>query len=648
MQNQLNPITLLIGRINEFQKVIQSDRLQALHLLQAYQQNIEKGASHYQGKLNSDFSGNGCRLDFKSIQNALDCAFYIHNLQKEQGSATSLFLMNSTVASTLSLKKDFPSQIYIHNSLKVDLQNYSGRKINLTKDSDNDSLLMVDTVKNYWNRRKKYILTAISAIALVMLILIPKLKSIDSLNVEAWESNQKKSIAILPFTDRSEEVDSFFSEGIIDDIRTHLSKLDGLKVISRTSSNQYKDTPKKETQIAEELGVQYLLEGSIRQWDDQIKISVQLIDVFHDEQVWGETYERQLEDVFSIQSEVAKSIASSLSQNISPAISNTLDRPPTTALQAYQELMASRELNRIRTQESMEESLNRLDLALSIDPNFVDAMAEKSATLHVMGSLGYSSNRDSSDGVAEGYALQAIKIDPFNARAYATLGNIYFDSKKFKQAQTAFQIAIQHNPNDALVNYWYSLILRYLGRIDDAIYYGNIAAELDPLYPVIQTGYALTCMMGDRMDLARQIIDKGAVMYQNYFGYHWILGYYYMCTEEYEKAIETFNKSQELSPAITSIQRQIMFCKGKIGEVDEVEAYIKTLTGDDGETYINLASAYCGLGRNEECIKNLKLLAEFGMTAPGDIYNVKFRDVINDEANRDFLDQLNQVSLSVD
>ena len=154
-------------------------------------------------------------------------------------------------------------------------------------------------------------------------------------------------------------------------------------------------------------------------------------------------------------------------------------------------------------------------------------------------------------------------------------------------------------------------------------------------------------MLGDRIDLAEEIIERCAVLFENYFGYHWILGYYHMYHEDYNAAIISFNRSQDLSPAITSIERQIMFCKGKLGDRAQVESYIKSQTGHDAETYVNLASAYSGLDDSEKTIKYLKLLAEFGHSAPSEVHNVKFRQILLEENDPQLLNELTQLSTSV-
>lgn len=642
VQQQSRSISLLIGRLEDFPNSVLKDRIQALHLLQAYREIVDKGAAFYQGTINSDFQGAGCKLDFKSLQNAVDSAFYIQSRNAEQAFNLPLIITRSDHTDVAKSEKELSGEIYLHQWLKDDVKSISGRKLSFSKAPlDHQMLWLIKLPDPAGNRRHVGVAAALIGLALLFAIFVlPGILSGKSDATGEGVASPKLSIAVLPFSRSTIKIDSFFVDGVIDDIRTQLSRFRGLKVISRTSSNEFASTHKSSKQIAKELNVRYLLEGTVRQRDDQIWISVQLIDVVHDELLWGDTYDRSVKEIFDIQSHVARKIASTLNQNITQEQSTWLDKPPTSELAAYHELMASRELNRIRTKKSMQESLRRLDRALELDPEYVDALAAKAATLSVMSSLGYVSDPDSTNEMAEQLALQAIKLNPLNSMAYATLGNLYYDLHKLDQCKTAFQIAIQNNPNDALANYWYSLKLRSLGQMDQAIHYGSIAAELDPLYPVILTGHALTCMMGDRMDLAEEVIEKGAVLFQNYFGYHWILGYYQMCREDFQGAVESFMKSQELSPAINSIERQIMYCKGKLGNVTEVESYIKSQEVESAASYSNLASANSGLGNKEEAKKYLMLLRESGDILAGDLYDVKFRDLFNEQERIDFLDQV--------
>ncbi|MCB0686654.1 MAG: hypothetical protein KDC53_09015 [Saprospiraceae bacterium] len=653
----MNPIVLLVGRINSFLRVVKEDRHEGLHNLQVLQSIIDQGTLRYQGTQEFNYTGEAFQLSFPNLLLALDCARFIREKCTEVDLIMPLVISSRSHSDPVFQSAEYPPEILVHQGLQPLFTGGLHEEIDdsILLDEDRPYFILqrekkadVANVNRWLPKKRRRTLAMLAGLLVIAMGLISRTLPYNNYTkTVADKSIEKKSIAVIPFNNKIIGRDSLLVDGMMDEIRNHLSRMDGLKVISPISSNRYVSSSKSISQIAQELNVEYILEGSVSEWDDRIRIVVQLVNVVHDEQLWGETYEWELKDIFAIQSEVSQNIARTLRQNISPELSSQIDRAPTNKIEAYNEVMASRELNRIRTKASMEESLKRLDHALEIDPQYVDALAQKAVTISVMGTLGYGADTDLNNSLAERYALQAIKLDPLNSQAYAALGNVYFIMHKWDQAETSFQIAIQNNPNNALAFYWYSLELRYLGEMNKAIEYGSIAAELDPLYPVIQTGHALTCIMADRLDLTEEIIDKGAVIFQNYFGYHWILGYYQMAKEDYEQAIRSFTRSQELSPAINSIQRQIMFCKGKLGHKKEVEEYIRSHDGSDPESLINLASAYMGLGDEDKCIDYLKQFASTGRITPSELYNVKFREVFKDSKHKDFVAQINQISRGV-
>ena len=657
MQNQRKRFALLIGDIVRFSDWMEQDISKALSLLEKYQQAIDISLIRFQGQLQNNHFGNTCLVYFDRLENALQSAISLHKQFQDQEALQVSILLTDKLTQNIDLSSR-PNQIFISSSLKHLIaanKNLEIRSLPKSTSQANSDILSLNLLEQdrhpVFQKLKSNSWLAIAVVLLLVAagttIITDQFQPSNNIDHTSNIIASKKSIAVLPFTNLSDSEQSFFADGVMEDILTHLAKLEGLKVISRTSSTQYKSTGKTIPEIAAELGVQYILEGSVRQYNDQVKITVQLIKSIEDEHIWAGTYERKLEDIFTIQSEVSKQIANQLNQTISPELSQNIDRPPTNNIAAYNALLESRELNRIRTKASMEESLKRLDYALQLDPDFVDALAEKATTINVMSSLGYTSDPIKANEQAERLALEAIKIDPTNHIAYAALGNLYFDANKWGQAETAFQIAIQHNPNDALANYWYSLKLRYVGRLEEAIHYGSIAAELDPLYPVIQTGHALTCMMGDRMDLAKSIIDKNELTFENYFGYYWISAYYYMCHQQYELAIADFNKSQKLSPAITSIERQIMYCKGRMGQIENVKAYIASQTKEDSETYINLASAYAGIDEKQKCINYIRKAWNKGGFSTGAMYNVKFKSLLDEPDYQALLAEMKEAEANI-
>ena len=206
--------------------------------------------------------------------------------------------------------------------------------------------------------------------------------SFDNLffNNETDASNTQKrenSIAVLPFNNFSKEQnDQFFSDGLTEDIITQLSKIKGLKVISRTSVMEYKETSKKLMDIAKELNVVNILEGSVRVVGDKIRINAQLIDAFTDEHIWAETYDRPAEDIFAVQTDVAKKIALVLETEISPEEEKLITTKATLNVEAYNLFLKGKSEYYNYDVESMKRSIENYKKAIKIDPTYALAYAE--------------------------------------------------------------------------------------------------------------------------------------------------------------------------------------------------------------------------------------------------------------------------------
>ena len=192
------------------------------------------------------------------------------------------------------------------------------------------------------------------------------------------------SIAVIPFKNYHTADGDFFSEGVVEDVLTHLAKFQNLRVISRTSTERYRNTEKSIQQIASELGVSYVLEGSIRQSDGKIRITAQLIEAAVDRHVWAKNYDRTKENVMEIQSEVALDIARALNQEISPQVQQTIKELPTQNAEAYQALLRGRHLLRTREKVALEASIQEFNKALRLDPHFSHAYAGKAAAYYLL------------------------------------------------------------------------------------------------------------------------------------------------------------------------------------------------------------------------------------------------------------------------
>jgi len=295
----------------------------------------------------------------------------------------------------------------------------------------------------------------------------------------------KKSIAVLPFANRSTDADEsqFFSDGIHDDLLTHLSKINDLKVISRTSVMSYRDTDKNMRQIGEELGVATLLEGGVQRAGKRVRINAQLIDAQTDEHLWAEIFDRELttENIFDIQQEISLAIAAALEAELSPQEEDELATIPTQNLVAYEQWLASRQHLFRSTVESNQTAIQMLRSVIAIDPGFEPAYVDlANAELNLV-ATGAISAADAKQRLEPLFA-KALELNPRNGTSWANKGALAQMIGEEELADELLQKALELSPNDADVREIYGYILvRYRNRPDLALPLLEKAAELNPL-----------------------------------------------------------------------------------------------------------------------------------------------------------------------
>jgi TolB-like protein/Tfp pilus assembly protein PilF len=302
-----------------------------------------------------------------------------------------------------------------------------------------------------------------------------------------------KSIAVLPFDNRSRNIDDeYFTEGIHDDLLTNLARIGSLKVISRTSVAQYKDTEKTIPVIAKELGVATIMEGAVQRSGDTVRINVQLIDANTDEHLWAEIFDRQLtaENLFAIQSEISEKIADALKATLSPDEESRINQFPTQSLEAYNAYLRGRQLLPQRNSADLRKAMEFFELAVEIDPGFALAWVgiAESANLSVThGTL----NPGEKDKIVEPAIARALEINPQLGEAYTSKGSFHDDLNQWEEAETAYKRAIELSPSYATTYHWYSILVsNYNDRQQEALDLIKKAAELDPLSPIIKQNIA--------------------------------------------------------------------------------------------------------------------------------------------------------------
>ena len=278
----------------------------------------------------------------------------------------------------------------------------------------------------------------------------------------------RPAIAVLPFDNMSgDREQEYFSDGISEDIITALSKLRWFFVIARNSSFTYKGKPVHMKQVAAELGVRYVLEGSVRRSGDRVRITAQLNDTATGSHIWAEHYDRDLIDVFAVQDEITDAIVTAIEPQIYAAENFRSRRKPPNSIDAWDLVMRALSHHWRVTRPDSLAAQGLLERAIAIDPDYGQALA-LFATNHMFGvHLGWTDLATAAP-VAEQAALAAIAADSEDAWAHTALGSVYFSTRRLDHALAEFELALQLNPNFSLAQGYYALALSYTGRWTDA------------------------------------------------------------------------------------------------------------------------------------------------------------------------------------
>ncbi|WP_435354568.1 helix-turn-helix domain-containing protein [Emticicia sp. SJ17W-69] len=430
----------------------------------------------------------------------------------------------------------------------------------------------------------------------------------SSINKATSTEFSEHSIAILPFKNLGDSLKSYFSEGVMEQIHSSLASLNDLKVISTTSSNKYLNTPKSIPQIAQELRVNYLLAGSVLQVGRNVRIKVDLISAKDQRVIWTKSFEGETKNIFTYMNIVSKEVAIELDQKLNRKVTDKFDKKPTISLAAYNDFLQGQQLLQSRIREKIKASLIKFENAIKFDPTFADAFTNIAVAYFLMGEDQYM-DVESAYKMAEKNALKAINLDAENGRAYAVLGNLYKVQNKWEQAITTFQIALKFSPNDAQINYWYSLTVRSIGQMDEAIKYSTKAVSLDPLASNIYGGHIIGCAYAGRFDLAENAIKDGELIFNDAMLFHNAKAFYYITRHNYLAALKEFNICEKLNGKTPFNDSMIAFSEGKLGQTAPVNIYLKNFS-QKPENYKYIAIIYAGLGNKKLCLKYLELASE--------------------------------------
>ena len=458
-------------------------------------------------------------------------------------------------------------------------------------------------------RKKKYVWIYVVVIGAAISIGLFFLGRYSAGNTTASPAGiTNKSIAVLPFDNLSRDPDNaYFCEGVQDEILTRLAKVADLKVISRTSTQHFKSAPENLPQIAKQLGVAHILEGSVQKASDQVRVNVQLINALTDAHLWADTYDRKLTDIFAVESEIAKTIAETLQARLTGSEKSSIAKTPTVNPEAYELYLKGRFFWNKRTGDDLRKSIDYLKQAIAKDPGYALAYAALADSYGILRFYGGASPAESIVPAAAA-AKKALELDDSLAEAHASVGLIATEELEIHRGVSELERAVQLNPNYATAHHWLSLALTALGQSDRSVAELKRALELDPLSMVINADLSIGYLYARRYDEAEAQARKTLEIDPRSFLAHYYLGMALQLKGQLKEAIPEFQKAVELNhdPYCMSMLVQGYARNGQTDEARKLLAQLNEMAKSEEVPEYALAIVYTSLGEKERAIEALE------------------------------------------
>jgi TolB-like protein/Tfp pilus assembly protein PilF len=466
----------------------------------------------------------------------------------------------------------------------------------------------------HWSRRKFAAVIAGIAVAAGALYLFqhyrakPDSASDSSADRLSLEGIYEKSIAVLPFENLSRDPDNaFFAEGVQDEILTRLAKVADLKVIAGTSTQKFRSSPNNLPEIARQLGVAHILEGSVQKAADQVRVNVQLINALTETHLWADTYDRKLTDIFAVESEIATTIADMLQAQLSGAEKQAIAKKPTVNPEAYELYVKGRHFWNRRTQPNLRKAIALFEQAIAKDPGYALAHAGLADCHGIMPNYSDDPPKPHIDRAIVA-ARRAIELDDSLAEAHTGLANGLASDLQFAAAEAEFKRAFALNPNYASAHQWYGETLQSLGRFDEAIAELRRARELDPLSLIINAILAGTLYSGGKHEEALQQIQRTLDLDADFGVAYWVRAQIHESKGEFEQAIADYRKSGEATPSDQS--KAVIACaSARAGNKAEAQKILDDLPMQSQRRFVSsywIAQVQAVLGNKDEAIRFLE------------------------------------------
>jgi len=464
-----------------------------------------------------------------------------------------------------------------------------------------------ETQPSRQNHARRWAVRAVLAALLLCVVLAIAFKYVD------WARWMPRpavhSIAVLPLKNLSgNPADEYFADGMTDELITNLAKISALRVTSYTSVAKYKTTTKPLPQVAQELQVDAIVEGSVLRSGDQIRITTQLIYAPRDQHLWAEEYQRYVRDVLSLQREVARNVAEQVRVTLTPNEQNRLSTAGAVDPGAYEAYLRGRSFWNQRSQASLLKAIDQFNKATETEPGYAPAY---SGLADCYTTLGYLSYLDPLDAFprARDAATKALELDPSLAEAHTSLAYYnFYHAWNWPEAENEFKKAIELNPNYATAHDWYSYYLMAMGRLDAAFKEVSRAHELDPLSVTISTDSGFNHYYQQNYDAAISQLRATLAVSPKFPLAHLWLGRAYQQKKMYPEAIDEFNKTDDALPGWVVTIAGMGHAYGEWGHQVEAKQVLVRLNQMAREKYVTpygVALVYAGLGDKDQAFAAL-------------------------------------------
>jgi serine/threonine-protein kinase len=418
---------------------------------------------------------------------------------------------------------------------------------------------------------------------------------------KASPADAEPSLAVLPLVNVSRSAqDAPIVEGLTEELTTAVARIPGLRVVGRTSASGFKDSALGVKRIADSLGVRYVLEGGVQTLGSRLRVQIRLVDAADGSARWSDTYDKQLGDVFEVQRDVAAAVARRLDLTLGGNTLASLDRRPTTSVQAYDLVMRANDPDMIRSDSAAQVALDYARKAIALDSNYAAAYATY-ARLQVR-SLGASDMpRTTRLALAESAAKKAIALDSTLADGYGSLQAVRRNQMRFASAEVDLKRAVALDPKNARYREWMVQLYLRMDRKAEALAEAIRAVNLDPLSPTSHAEYAAALIANDRCDEAMARLETVRSLQIPLLRVQGMLARCYMRKRMWPEAIAAAEANLQRGGA--SAQSLVAFTYARAGRTADARKILETLLARaqlPGADPADVALVYAGLGENDQ------------------------------------------------